>query len=224
MTFLDAFHLPDGLPTSHSGFFAQKPGGQMSLRPRGPSSLQSGCRPPPSAGGAGHTPGRGTEEEPTVALFAPPHPPPPNEGSRAHLLGSPNIAGCPPRSCLLPDWPRLKGTDTGSYLRAAAVAGPPGWARLSDCGRPLLPDLLKLVQFFNWGPISFTNGGPVVPGHICSGPAHWLGPIVLPPNPSGPIVLIPSGCCVPLIYPGGRPAGSWPHRHSWRRCLRPGTS
>ena len=51
-------------------------------------------------------------------------------------------------------------------------------------GAPFLSGLLKLVQFFSCGPISFTNGGPVVPGHICSGPAHWLGPIVLPPNPA----------------------------------------
>lgn len=26
-------------------------------------------------------------------------------------------------------------------------------------------------------------GAPVVPGHICSGPAHWPGPIVLLPTP-----------------------------------------
>lgn len=84
-----------------------------------------------------------------------------------------------------------------------------------------LAGLLKLVQFFNRGPISFTNGGP------CGARAHLFRACALarPHCPAshplvGPLSLISSRPCLLLIYTGRRPAGSRLPYHSWLRCLK----
>lgn len=83
---------------------------------------------------------------------------------------------------------------------------------------------LKLVQFFNRGPISFTNGGP------CGARAHLFRACALarPHCPAshplvGPLSPISSRPCLLLIYTGRHPAGSGLPCHSWLRCLRPQT-
>lgn len=85
------------------------------------------------------------------------------------------------------------------------TAGLPTQGSSSPAWRP------NIAQFFKRGPISFTNEGPMVPGRICSGPAHWPGRIVLPPPPQEPIVpgpsrAAPGGLMGAGVPPAGAPA------------------
>lgn len=122
------------------------------------------------------------------------------------------------RSSLI-EWSPLEALASHLQNRARVRLGELLWAACF-----FLPGLLKLVQFFNRGPISFTNGGP------CGAWAHLFRACALsrPHCPAshplvGPLSLISSRPCLLLIYTGRRPAGSRLPCHSWLRCLRPQT-
>lgn len=92
------------------------------------------------------------------------------------------------------------------YGHVPLDSGPP---RLPAQGSSSPARRPNIAQFFKRGPISFTNEGPMVPGRICSGPAHWPGRIVLPPPPQEPIVPGPSGAAPGgLMGAGVPPAGA----------------
>lgn len=90
---------------------------------------------------------------------------------------------------------------SGQHPGAASISDPcsrarqalRGWARFKGLpAAPLHSGLLKLVQFFNRGPISFTNGGPrgarahlfracALAGPHCPASHPRGGPLSLPP-------------------------------------------
>lgn len=100
----------------------------------------------------------------------------------------------PPPVHLLPGWACPKGASPSANVGGTRKKLPmpqagPGQA---TAGRPVLSRLLKWVQFFNRGPISFTNGGPrgarahllracTLAGPYCPAPRPHVRPLSSPP-------------------------------------------